>query len=245
VPARVPAWMLALVVLLTGPARAQGQDPVPPPPEPTSEAYSLAMTTIRTLSQAGISKDRLAAVSSRGLLEVLRSTRAAVSRLDTSRTEVRAFASSEDETIRDAARSLEETLDALIQPLVNRVRAMEKLLEPGGETVEWGQLTDQVTRSNARLDDAWRLLPASTVVVSQALVDSNRTVEGRLAYMKLTRAEHQAMEAEITRLFPNAADPTLSDHPVVVAVRVLLAFVNSGWRAADEKGGPALPAALR
>lgn len=242
--ARVPALLFAAVVSLVGPVRAAGQDPVPPPPEPTSDAYRLAIATIQTLSQAGISRDRLVAVSSRGLPEVLRSTRAAVGRLDASRTDVQAFTSSGDEAIRAAAGSLEESLDALIQPLVSRVRAMEQLLEPGREPVEWGRLTDQVTRANARLDEAWRLLPASAVVVSQALVDSSRTLDGRLAYMKLTRAEHRAMEAELTRLFPRAADPAPNDHPVVVAVRVLQSFVNSGWRAADE-GRPALPAALR
>jgi hypothetical protein len=222
----------ALVTLASLPGVARRSDQGPP--EPTTPAYDLAAASLETLGLAATARTRLATGGSQGLPQVLQNTRVAVGRLDRARALVREATPTLDPTLQGAARVLESSLDALIAPLRSRVRAMERLLDPDADSSQWRALSAQVTRSNAQLDAAWRQLPAALIQVTQALVDPSRNVDGKLAYMKLKRAEHTAIEAGLNDRFPGAARSP-GEHPLDVAVQVLHAFLISGWRAADER----------
>jgi hypothetical protein len=239
VPRLFTVALLATGLLAPALARAAGQEQAQTPPQEaapeTTDAFDLASRTLETLSLAASARARLTVADSQGLPQVMRNTRLALSRLDNARLQVRLSKESPDEAIQAAAGGLEASLDALINPQVSRVGAMEKLLAPDTETTEWRTLTTQVTNLNTQFDQAWRLLPASTVVVTQALVDLTRTLDGNLAYMKLTREEHRTLVADLERLFPGVSEEEGGDHPIAVSVRVLQAFVTSGWRAADER----------
>lgn len=229
---QLPALLMSVAVL-SAVARAAGA-----PQTQTAvgvDAFELAFASMQALSAIESARSRLDLVASEGLPNVMRATRLAIGRLDSARLQLRPSRESTDTTMRSAAAGLESALDALIDPMVSRVDAMEKVLDPGSDPSDLASLITRVEVLNARLQAGWLQLPRATLGVTQVMVDSSRTVDGNLAYMKLTRAQHQRLAAELNRLFPRLAEATSADDPVVVSARVWQSFLASGWRAADER----------
>jgi hypothetical protein len=84
----------------------------------------------------------------------------------------------------------------LYNQLVASVAIWEKFAAAENETAI-RKLVPESAKNLAAIDEAWRTLPVGLAAVTHALVDGERTVDGRLAYLRLTRAEVSTVSKEI------------------------------------------------
>jgi hypothetical protein len=218
---------------------SEGGGPQDTQPAAASEdALNLASASANVLMLAASARDRMNAATrppeGPDLLEMMTATRVAINRFAEAKLELRRSSESKDADIREAATALHETVDVLAGLLLRMVTLMEELVRATSED-QVAELSIEVSKVSAGIDEAWRLLPTAITVVAHALVDPGRNLDGKLAYMKLTRGQHRRVVAELSRAFPNAAQETGGGHAVDVSARLLMQFLNQGWRAADER----------
>jgi hypothetical protein len=207
-----------------------------------SSPYSLASTLVESLSMAASARDTLAAARSAGnpitdSMTGIVSQRAAISRLNEATSLLIRFRDAPDEPVRAAANELSGIYGTLAARLLKGLSVWEKLAK--AESVEdIAALIPESSKNAADLQDAWRLLPLGVAAVTDALVDSTRLVDGRVSYLRLTRAERARLNLEIQERFPNVRPRDKGGQVVDGSIILFRGFLNGVWRFSDDEQPP-------
>jgi hypothetical protein len=129
--------------------------------------------------------------------------RSAANRLKDAAALLAEFETTPDETIRLTAETFRLAYGTLATQLEASIAIWEKLAVATTEA-EIKALVPETGRALSTIDEAWRVLPLATAALSHALVDSKREVNGKLGYLRITRAERAQLIQALTKAFPNA-----------------------------------------
>lgn len=232
--------MIAVFVVVGVQSQGQTQDAVPSTKvrvEPTP--YSLATTLLHTLSLAASARDTLAGINSTGnpitdSMNAIVAERGAVSRLKEATSLLEQFREAHDEPVRTAAEDLKGIYQTVADRLLAGVVMWEKFAKTK-TTDDIAALVPESSKNASEVQEAWRLLPLGVAGVTHALVDSGRLTDGKLSYLRLTRAERTRLSADIKALFPNVRPEQKGGQIVDVSVNLFRAFLNSGWKSSDDR----------
>jgi hypothetical protein len=81
------------------------------------------------------------------------------------------------------------------------------------------------------------MIPVATALVAHVLVDYNRLVEGKIAFLTITKTEREAL---IKQLVENFGDNIKGEHkagllPIEASALMLYEFLNEEWKPSDAK----------
>jgi hypothetical protein len=84
----------------------------------------------------------------------------------------------------------------------------------------------------AEMDAAWKFL--ATLVLTYALVDRDRTTDGRLQHLRITSAQRRQLISTIRKRFPTAGNELLAgQHPVEGSVALLTKALDGPHKSSD------------
>jgi len=230
----------ALLVCRVGPQDVPPTSPTPTAATPSElSAYTLASALIETLAKAAAARDTLAAAKSVGdpvmdSLSGIVSHRGAINQLNEAIVLLGRFRTTPDARLRAAASELGGAYATIAARLLKRTSIWENLAK-AKSVDDIAALVPESSKSAEDIQEAWRLLPLAVSAVADALVDSTRLLDGKVAYLRLTHAERATLNLDIQKRFPNIRPGDKSRHAVDVSVNLFRAFLNSVWRSSDDK----------
>jgi hypothetical protein len=159
--------------------------------------------------------------------------RGAVGRLKQAVALLDPFRVARDESIRTAADDLTTVYQAVAERLLAGVVIWEKFAKTK-TTDDIAALVPELGKHGAEIQEAWRLLPVGVAGVTHALIDSDRLTDGKISYLRLTRAERARLIDEIKAMFPKVKPEEKGGQIVDVSVNLFRGFLNQPWKSSDD-----------
>jgi hypothetical protein len=108
-----------------------------------------------------------------------------------------------------------------------KVRNRDQLAEEVSRASEWG----------AELEEAWKLLPFQTAMMTHLLVDSDRTVGAKLCCLRITDEQKVALQGELRTYFATAIAKNKIEGqlPPEAAAVLLWQFLQTPWKTAESQ----------
>lgn len=86
-------------------------------------------------------------------------------------------------------------------------------------------------------EELWRLLPTATVFSTYALVDNDRTEDGKLKFLNINSQEAGSLIDQLVNTFGEVikSEPKEGMLPIDFSAALLYIFLGKGWKHADDK----------
>jgi hypothetical protein len=102
--------------------------------------------------------------------------------------------------------------------------------------IKQGTLSRKTAELLAKNDAVYRMLPLIAAKLTHTLVDTNRTVDGKLKFLIVTKEERASIKELLIRQF---GEKTLTSKgnkfPIEVSASLLWKFLSDRWKSADDK----------
>ena len=135
-----------------------------------------------------------------------------------------------------ALQGFDSAYSGLISVLNESILIEERLLSISNEK-ELGALLNDASKSAAQADESWKLLMYATTAATYALIDYNRTENGKTAYLAITTAQRGALLKDLESYFGESVKigATAGQYPTDVAPALLWGFLHGeGWKTSDS-----------
>lgn len=140
-----------------------------------------------------------------------------------------------DELINENANNFRKNYLALSLLLEESAVQNEQLMKSQNEA-ELAEFISESSKTAVNLDETWKLLPVVVAQLSQFLVDTERTVDDKLMYLKISRSEREELIKSLDNVFgseiKNGMKP--GQLAVVASGALFRGFLTSEWKSSDE-----------
>ncbi len=198
--------------------------------------YQFADAAIRSLSVASAAKEMLGQTEQAedhlaALLRDMIDTRRAISRLREGALLLSPFLATSDGKMKDAAKALSDVYGGLGDRLNAGLVVYEQMAKVKDQD-GLAALLPETSKLAADVDEAWRLIPVAVAGVAHVLVDQDRTIYGKVGYLRISRKERAELLQTIKTLFPGLKEG--EGHAVDVSASLFRQFLLGGWKGSDE-----------
>ena len=152
--------------------------------------------------------------------------------------QIKDFENSDDTEIKQAVALLSASFTMLKISSEQSATVCEKILnDPRKVITENGSITKRLFELQEQSNADWDVYVKTSGVVTMALTDSNRTVDGKLHYIKITKAEREQLKKQIVSAFGVAVKKGFTDKTYnnTIPAILLWKFLNDNWAAADSQ----------
>jgi hypothetical protein len=210
------------------------------PGQNSDKVYILSRAVIEALSFAEDARSRLTVISPSNqdvmsqTLETMTNARIAINYLRQAQAQFKRFQGHDTDLVDKAAQAFLRGYGTIADGLTRTLGVYDKL-NSVSDSSQLGPLLTEASQSAAEIELAWKVIPLATVLLTHALVDQNRLVDNRLAYLTISTAQRAALVTTIDRFFGAAAkgEPKGGQHAVQFSSIVLRQFLVGQAKSAD------------
>ena len=220
-------------VVLIALASAQPQD------SPTLNSPSaFGHDVLTVLAHVGLARDALKEINLKNDpvvdgFEMMTAKRKAIERVQDGRNILAGYLKATDEPIRSTAEGLDGILESL-QRLWKKAIELDEELVKVKSRADLAPLAAKAREQTAQADEAWLKFLVGMAMVTHVLTDNSRLLDGKVAYLRITKAERQALIDQVGTLFPKAKVKG-DAHPVDMAARTFWQWLQKDWRSSDDQ----------
>jgi len=111
------------------------------------------------------------------------------------------------------------------------------LNNPAEAAAQQGTWLRQLSENMAKNEELWRMLPMAAVMSTYALVDMNRTEDGKLSFLTVTKAELDSLRSDLRRTFADEikVGAKAGQLPIAFSASLLWDFLSQPYKTADTK----------
>jgi hypothetical protein len=229
------------LVILAALVLAQGQtaaDQSTAQPSAADSVAGLAADAILALGRAGAARDVLSGIKLTGEplvdgLATMTAKRQAISRILEGRAQLKLYQSSATPAIRETAEAFDIVFLALEGAWRRSISLDERLLHAKTHDDLIASVSD-ASKIAADAEEAWRALPLGVAALTHSLLDSNRTMGGKIRYLQITSAERAELIASTQTTLPKSLLKG-DQHPADASARIFREWLSKGWKTSDER----------
>ncbi len=201
-----------------------------------SEPFGFVSDVIQSLQTCRIASDRIKENKDRNVLSLMKDVRVFISEIRQANSMMAQHANSNNELIRESSNNFSKIYSSIMANNERMLDFLEKTLNDLGQAAsKQGTWLREASEIMAKNEELWRLLPQITVLTTYTLVDLNRTKEGKLSFLTITKAERDLLRSQLHSAFGDKVKEPMKGGalPIDVSAKLLWFFLAKPFNPSD------------
>ena len=157
--------------------------------------------------------------------------------LESARLPIQPYIESKNEIMK----TVSQTYDVIyLSAMMNNkkiISLIEQMMNSKEQISQQGTFSKNFIEIMAENEDSWRQLVKVTAFSTYSLVDRNRLIDGKMAYLRINSKERKMLIKNIENSFGDEVKGGIKtgQFPIVASASLLWGFLHKDWKSSDEK----------